>query len=100
MMKNMFTKKVMTYLTKDINYDCNTDHDINNCIIKAMMKKGIPMPFMVCVNNENLFLIKNERVILFIFSTHAHSVAGLNYFNADIIKIAEEPMFVSKIGQT
>ena len=25
---------------------------------------------------------------------------GLNYFNADVIKTAEEPMFVSKTGQT
>ena len=54
---------------------------------------------MVNANNENLFLIKNERASLFIFSTFACSVMGLNYFNVDVIKTAEEPLFVSKIGQ-
>ena len=104
-MKNIFTKKFMTYLTKDISYDCNTDHDINNCVIKSkgylqgMMKQGTPIPFVVNANNENLFLIKNERASLFIFSTFACSVMGLNYFNVDVIKTAEEPMFVSKTGQ-
>ena len=29
-MRNIFTKKVMTYLTKDIHYYCNTYHDISN----------------------------------------------------------------------
>ena len=93
-MKNVFTKKVMTHLTKDINYDCNTDHDISNCVIKdmsyfqGMMKQGTPIPFVVNANNENLFLIKNERASLFIFWTCAHSVMGLNYFNVKIIKKA------------
>ena len=104
-MKNTFTKKVMTHLTKDINYDCNIDHDIINYVIKSkgylqgMMKQGTPMPFVVNANNENLFLIKNERASLFIFSTFACSVMGLNYFNVDVIKTAEEQMFVSKTGQ-
>ena len=95
----------MTHLTKDINYDCNTDHDISNYVIKSkgflqgMMKHGTPMPFVVNPNNENLFLIKNERASLFIFSTFACSVMGLNYFNVDVIKTDEEPMFVSKTGQ-
>ena len=72
-MKIVFTKKVMTHLTKDVNYDCNTDHDISNYVIKSkgylqgMMKQGTPMPFVVNANNENLFLIKNERASLFIF---------------------------------
>ena len=57
------------------------------------------MPFVVNANNENLFLIKNERASLFIFSKFACSVMGLNYFNVDIIKTAEEPLFVSKTGQ-
>ena len=56
-MRNIFTKKVMTYLTKDVNYDCNTDHNISNYVIKstsyleAMMKQGTPMPFVVNANN-------------------------------------------------
>ena len=29
----------------------------------------------------------------------ACSVMGLNYFNVDVIKTAEEPLFVSKTGQ-
>ena len=105
-MRKIFTKKVLTCLTKDVNYCWNTDHDIINCAIKdmsylqGMIKQGTPTPFVVNANNENLFLIKNERASLFIFSTHAHSVMGLNYFNVKIIKKAEEPMFASKTGQT
>ena len=95
----------MTHLTKDINYDCNTDHNISNYVIKSkgylqgMMKQGTPIPFVANANNENLFLIKNERASLFIFSTFACSVMGLNYFNVDVVKTAEEPLFVSKTGQ-
>ena len=69
MMKKTFTKKVMTRLTKDINYDCNTDHDVSNFVIKSkdclqgMMKQGLPchkilsnaMPF-VNASNKHLNL--------------------------------------------
>ena len=77
-MRNIFTKKVMTCLTKDVNCDCNTDHNVSNCVIKsisyleAMMKQRTPIPFVVNANDENLLVTKNERASLFIFLTCAH----------------------------
>ena len=47
-MKKTFTKKVMTRLNKDINYGCNTDHDVSNYFTKSkgclqgMMKQRTP----------------------------------------------------------
>ena len=34
-MKKTLTKKVMACLIKDVNYDCNTDHDVSNHVIKS-----------------------------------------------------------------
>ena len=35
--------------------------------LQGIMNHRTPIPFVINVNNENLFLIKNERASLFIF---------------------------------
>ena len=74
-----------TLLPEQINL--NTFKDLEQL---APFGQGFPEP---------LFLTKNVRAELFVFSTCMNSVVGLNYFNTKLLKDVHEPMCVSKTGQ-
>ena len=63
-MEMLYSKKVMNYLTDNIDNSSSEDHDISTYIVKRSkylsknIKQGILTPFVINKSNEYLFIIK------------------------------------------
>lgn len=98
------SKKVMNYLTDDINSSSIEEYDITAHAVKspeflsAKIKQGTPMPFVVNEMNEHLFLTKNQDAQQFFFENNIGTIMGLNYFSISYRKHTNEPLCLSKYG--
>ena len=58
LLKNIYTKKVLSYLTNEIDNDVDCTQDISSYLIKSTdvlkpkMQKGLPIPFIANDKNE------------------------------------------------
>ena len=100
----MYSKKIIKYLSNEIDCDSNAVYDISNYLIKSnkfltkKLKCELSIPFIINANNEYLFLIKNQEAQYFFFSNYVQIQMGLNYFNISHVKNTHTPLCLPKYG--
>ena len=105
-METLHSKKVMNYLTDDINNGSSEECNITTCVVKspdflsAMIKQGTPTPFVGNEMKECLFLTKNQDAQQFFFENYIGTIMCLNYFSISYGKLTNEPLCLTKYGKT